>query len=176
MIYRSDELEKKSVLHTAERMCVAIRTAPKGRGIDNIVCAVVTGDEKEKLADEMAAISTKEGIAFFGRDAENIRVAEAVVLVGTKIESRGLTQCGYCGLVNCEGRADKGGACAFDLVDLGIAIGSAVSIAADDRVDNRIMFSAGRAALNLGLLGDEAKAAFGIPLIAKGKSIFFDRK
>ena len=57
---------------------------------------------------------------------------------------------------------------------LGIAIGSAVSIAADDRVDSRVMFSIGVAAVRLEMLPG-AKIVYGIPLSAKKKNPFFDR-
>ena len=60
--------------------------------------------------------------------------------------------------------------------DLGIAIGSAVSVAADGRIDNRVMFSVGKAAMSLGMLGREMALVFGIPLSASGKSPYFDRK
>jgi uncharacterized ferredoxin-like protein len=46
----------------------------------------------------------------------------------------------------------------------------------DHRIDNRIMYSVGKAALDLGLLGKEAVVAYGIPLSATGKNPFFDRK
>jgi uncharacterized ferredoxin-like protein len=59
-------------------------------------------------------------------------------------------------------------------MDLGIALGSAVALVADNRVDNRIMFTIGQAAAKLGLLG-EHKMIMGIPLSASGKSVFFDR-
>ena len=48
--------------------------------------------------------------------------------------------------------------------------------AADARVDNRVMFSVGRAARSLGLLGASATLVLGIPLSVSGKSPFFDRK
>jgi uncharacterized ferredoxin-like protein len=51
-----------------------------------------------------------------------------------------------------------------------------VAVAADNRVDNRIMYTAGFAAVKLKLLGEEVKIAYGIPLSATGKNIFFDRK
>ena len=60
-------------------------------------------------------------------------------------------------------------------MDLGIAIGSAVSMAADARVDNRVMFSVGRAAMEMKLLGDRVSQMVGIPLCVSGKSPFFDR-
>lgn len=64
--------------------------------------------------------------------------------------------------------------CAFDDVDLGIAIGSAVSVAADNRIDNRIMYSAGRAAMELEILGKKVINIQGIPLSVSGKNPFFD--
>ena len=60
-------------------------------------------------------------------------------------------------------------------MDLGIALGSAVSIAADNRIDNRIMFSAGVAAMEMNLLGPGVGEIIGIPLSATKKSIYFDR-
>jgi uncharacterized ferredoxin-like protein len=65
--------------------------------------------------------------------------------------------------------------CVFNTGDLGIAIGSAVSIAADHRVDNRVMYSVGQAVLEMGLFPPEVKIAYGIPLSATSKSPFFDR-
>jgi len=68
-----------------------------------------------------------------------------------------------------------GGTCSFNVGDLGIALGSAVALAADLRIDNRIMYTAGKAALELGLLGEAVELAYGIPLAARGKNPFFDR-
>ena len=48
--------------------------------------------------------------------------------------------------------------------------------AADARVDSRVMFSVGRAARSLGLLGASVTLVLGIPLSVSGKSPFFDRK
>ncbi len=60
------------------------------------------------------------------------------------------------------------------LIDLGIALGSAVKVASELNVDNRIMYSIGRAAMKIGLM--KADEIQGIPLSIKGKNIFFDRK
>ena len=65
--------------------------------------------------------------------------------------------------------------CAISIGDLGIAIGSAVNAAGLHHVDNRVMFSVGKAALNLGVLGEDVVVAYGIPLGVTGKSPFFDR-
>ena len=65
--------------------------------------------------------------------------------------------------------------CAINSVDLGIAIGSACATAADERVDTRVMFSAGLAARRLGLLG-ACGCVMAIPVSVDSKNPFFDRK
>ena len=56
------------------------------------------------------------------------------------------------------------------------AIGSAVGMAADCRVDSRVMFSVGKAAASLGLPSEKCQMVVGIPLSVSGKSPYFDRK
>lgn len=174
MRYESRELEERSVLATAAKMCAAARTAPKARGIDRIETLVLTGEEKDKLADKMEEIfeATGEANAFFKRDAGNVRASEAVVLIGTKKDYMGLSYCGFCGLENCGNCHQKGGSCAFDYVNLGIALSSAVVAAQMDFVDNRIMFSIGKAWMDM---EKDDIVWFGIPLSVTGKSKYFDR-
>lgn len=169
-------MESEGLLEVARKVCIAARTAPKGKGSDNLVTVVLTGTEKDEVAAEMRRIGEETGVAFFIRDAENLRAAGALVLLGTKIKTLGVSNCGFCGFKDCAENEKNQGICAFNTGDLGIALGSAVSVAADNRVDNRVFFTAGRAALNLKILGEEVKIAYGIPLSVGGKSIFFDRK
>ncbi len=68
----------------------------------------------------------------------------------------------------------KGPQCAFRLLDLGIALGSAVKTASLFNVDNRIMYRIGAVARKIGISQDDV--VIGIPLSAEGKSIYFDRK
>jgi uncharacterized ferredoxin-like protein len=53
MAKTSRDPETEGVIHVANLMCVAARTAPKARGMDNIVSTVLTGKEKESLARKM---------------------------------------------------------------------------------------------------------------------------
>ena len=55
-------------------------------------------------------------------------------------------------------------------------MGSAVSVAADMRIDNRIMYSAGAAAKNLNLLGEEVGSVLAIPLSATARNLYFVRQ
>ncbi|MCK5006943.1 MAG: DUF2148 domain-containing protein [Spirochaetia bacterium] len=170
------DMERDGLLEVARRICIAARTAPKGKGTDNLITLVLTGTEKDEVAQEMQRVGEETGVAFFVRDAENVRSAGALVLLGTKINALGVPNCDFCGFKDCAENEKNKGICAFNTGDLGIALGSAVSVAADNRVDNRVFFSAGRAAVNLKILGPEVKIAYGIPLSVSGKSIFFDRK
>ena len=73
-------------------------------------------------------------------------------------------------------QAFMGAPCVYATHDLGLAIGSAVALAADRRIDNRVMFSVGEAAYDLGFLPVAARIAMGIPLSATGKNPYYDRK
>ena len=79
-----------------------------------------------------------------------------------------------------EGRKEKkalypGPNCVLKISDFGIAVGSAVKTPSIHNVDNRIMFSAGVAALQLGILKG-CSVAYGIPLKASCKNIIRDMK
>ncbi len=174
MRYESEQMENEGLLEAARRICIAARTAPKARGTDEIETIVLTGEEKDLVADEMKRIGESKNIGFFIRDSLNVRSCPAVVLVATRNRQRGVPDCGYCGYADCAENKARGGVCALCSHDLGIALGSAVATAADLRVDTRIMFSFGKAALALGTLPDAAQA-FGIPLSVGGKNPFFDR-
>ena len=171
-----DNITAEVVELVAKQMLVAARTAPKAMGVDNLRLALVSGEGIKKLSDEMKKLAASNGMAYFNRDAASILKASCIVLLGTGIKPLGLKTCGFCGYKSCAEKLKNSAApCIFNTGDLGIAIGAAVSLAADNRIDNRIMFSAGVAALSLGLLGD-AKVAYGVPLSASAKNPFFDRQ
>jgi uncharacterized ferredoxin-like protein len=176
MAKNSRDAETEGVLHVANLMCVAARTAPKARGIDNIVSIVLTDKEKDSFARKMEEFGKKtERAAGFARDANCVRQAQAVVLIGTKFDPAGL-DCGFCGFENCQKCKQADAYCAHNSGDLGIAVGSAVSIASNHRVDNRVMYTVGWASVQGKILGEKVKMVLGIPLSASGKNIFFDRK
>lgn len=174
-----------ALLTAAELMAVAARTAPKSKGSDVIEIKVLGPDQLEALAVEMEEIAAATGMKFYLRDAGNIRQSGACLLIGADGMSMLGLNCGACGHATCaemKAAVDiapvdslyKGPVCALRSVDLGIATGSAVKTASTLNIDNRVMFSAGTAALVLGLL-PESTIAFGIPLSVTGKSPYFDR-
>lgn len=173
MVYDERDLRDEQALDIAKRMLVAARTAPKGKGVDIIECAVVTDGDLERLAQEMEAYAQETGFGFPLRDAGNVRQSQCVVLIGTRSRVQALN-CGHCGFPTC-GEKPAAVPCEVNSVDVGIALGSAAATAADARVDTRIMFSAGMAAQRLGLLGDGVGQVYAIPVSIASKSPFFDR-
>ena len=173
MIQNERASRHEHVLDVARQMMTAARTAPKGKGVDIIEIAMVTGDDLKVLSDKMVAMVEEHGMKFFLRDAANILQAECVIIIGTREQAQGLN-CGHCGYPTCAGRPE-GVPCAVNSVDVGIAIGSACATAADLRVDTRVMFSAGLAAQRLNWLKD-CKMVMAIPVSASSKNPFFDRK
>jgi len=175
-IKQEEEFRVQAIIRAAEEMALSARTAPKGRGMDLLEIAVISGDTIEKLSKKMKEIGERESHHTFLRDGENIKSAQAILLIGTRIQVVGLKYCSFCGFPNCAEAEKAGAVCALNAGDLGIAVGSAVALAGNMHIDNRIMYSVGQASLELGLLSKEVKIAYGIPLSVSGKNPFFDRK
>ncbi len=187
-IIHSVEAEGEAILVAAEFLAITARTAPKGRGVDRIVTAIVTGAEKERIAKAMEAkIHQKRNpLQGFQRDADNLRKSPVVLLLGVKgtvpKNPENPLNCGACGHDSCaefikaektSGEDFTGPICIFEALDLGIALGSAVQRASNLNIDNRMMYTIGAAAKTLKLL--DADIIIGIPLSTTGKNIYFDR-
>jgi uncharacterized ferredoxin-like protein len=180
--------EKDALDMVAGLMILAARTAPKARGQDTLLYKVLTAREIKTISAWLAKEGKTRDLAFFIRDSKNFADTEACVLIGVKGNVPVGINCGACGFKSCaEYSKDymerehpatdyQGPNCAVRMTDLGIAAGSAVKIAQIHNVDNRLMFTGGVAACDLGLLGGECTVAYAIPLSATGKNIFFDRE
>ncbi|MGB7787549.1 ferredoxin domain-containing protein [Methanoregula sp.] len=178
-------VEADAVISVAGLMALAARTAPKAVGIDSVKIEVLTGKEQEKLADAMVTGAKETGFDFFRINGEQVRVSDATLLIGVEGQKTLGINCGGCGHASCaemakavvagknKGALYPGPNCVFKISDLGIAVGSAVKTAAIHNVDNRIMFTAGEVAMKLGHLKG-CSVAYGIPLKASGKNIYFD--
>src|SRR5208282_5946635 len=162
----SVELEKSAALQVAALMVAAARTAPKTRGIDNIKTAAIDDEPtKQKVIAKMREIAAKEDRPSFARDAGNIGSSPALIVIGVESNTAGLN-CGFCGRPTCEALENENG----------ISTASAAETAGRFHIDNRVMYSIGRACLDLGVFGPKVKQALGIPLSVTGKNPFFDRK
>ena len=171
----SRQLESDAAAHIASLMAAAARTAPKTRGIDNIrVVAVDDAESKERLCAKLAEIAGRENRPSLLRDARCIAAAPAVIAIGVASNPAGL-DCGYCGEQTCDAQRASHGVCAFNSIDLGIAACSAAATASQLRADSRVMFSIGKACLELQLFPPDVRQALGIPVSITGKSPYFDR-
>lgn len=173
MIYNERETRNNTVIEAAKLMMTAARTAPKAKGCDIIEIKLVTHDDIYALSNALRQLGDENKRPGMVRDANNILAAEAVLLIGSNELAMGLN-CGYCGYNSCDARAD-GVPCAMNTIDVGIAVGSACATAADLRLDTRVMYSVGYAALKLGWL-PKCNYVIGIPVSAGSKNPFFDRK
>jgi uncharacterized ferredoxin-like protein len=168
----------QSIRTVAELMAISACTAPKSGGQDFVVTKIIEGDDLKRLAEKMVEFGERTGKKNFDRDGANVRDSAAVLLIGLKDAKTLGLNCGACGFDKClkpnthEGEF-KGPQCAYRLLDMGIALGSAVKTANLLNVDNRIMYRAGVVAREMGLI--DADYVMGIPLSATGKSIYFDR-
>jgi len=154
-------VEEETVLTVARLMAVSARTAPKAKGMDSIEVKVAGPGELGSLAAAMKDMGERLGYSFFVRDAGNISASDGCLLVGVRGHEPVGINCGGCGYANCSamtaalaGRGEVttpfyGPNCVVKMADLGIAVGSAARTAAMHTVDNRVMYSAGAAALSL---------------------------
>ena len=176
--------ESDTIEMLAKEILVAARTAPKAKGVDDIVTGLLESSEIETLATTMESLAEKKGekFGFFKRDAKNVRDSDTVILIGLKSSSTTNLNCSACGFTTCAEMLDqsivesdfKGPSCAFKLMDFGIALGSAAAKAKDLCIDNRLMYTAGAAAKAAKMI--DADVVIGMPLSIKGKNIFFDRR
>lgn len=163
----------------AKLMAVSARTAPKTRGEDFVEIKVIKGEKLNEIEDAMIKYGEENNRNNFDRDGENVRNSGALLLLSLNKAAVSGLNCGACGVSKCKdlklrkGPEFDGGICAWRLIDLGIAVGSAVKTASILNADNRIMYRVGVVAKKLNLI--EGEIVLGIPLSAKGKNIYFDR-
>ena len=171
---------KDALKMAAQFMALSARTAPKTVGKDYIEIKIIEDDKLAKLGEEMVAYGEKHGDKSYDRNGRAVAGCGAVLLVALKDAKTAGLNCGACGYDGCEklpephdGTEFAGPFCAWRLVDLGIAIGSAAKTASILNVDNRIMYEIGVVARKMNLIHGDV--VLGIPLSATGKNIFFDR-
>ena len=175
----NDELNE-IVQRMTEYMAISAKTAPKAGGIDFVGIKIVKGNKLKELAKAMVDYGEQNNKKDYDRDGKNVMDSDAVLLLSlnNNTEPPGLN-CGACGRKHCaelnpeEGPEFLGPLCAWRLLDLGVALGSAAKTASMFNLDNRIMYRAGAAARKMGFM--EGQIIVGIPVSATGKSIYFDR-
>ncbi len=167
-----DETARQQVQGLMNRML----TAPKAKGMDDVRILYVDGDEKAALGAFLRRHGEEKGKPGLVRDAGNIEKAVAVVVVGARPLFMNL-DCGMCGAESCDAAKQRDLNCIYPIADLGIALGSGVSAAAELGLDNRVMYSIGLAAVKTGIFGDPGvRCALGVPFSVSSKNVFFDRR
>jgi uncharacterized ferredoxin-like protein len=165
----------------AQMMAVAAITAPKTKGQNFVQVKVLTGERVQQLGQAMIDFDKKTPKSNFERDGKNVQNADAVVLIGMKDGATAGMDCGACGFPDCDTLSAqpkttgkyRGPTCAFRMLDMGIALGSAAKVAGLLNVDSRVMYRAGVIARHIKLV--DWDYVIGIPLSASAKNIFFDR-
>ena len=166
----------------AQLMAMAAITAPKTRGENFVQVKLLRGQEVQQLGQAMIAYGQSSHKGNFDRDGQNVLNSDAVVLIGIKDAAPATLDCAACGHETCSDLSAqaplvgefRGPTCAYRILDMGIALGSAVKMAGLLNVDNRIMYRAGVAARQIRLV--DWDFVMGIPLSVSGKSIYFDRR
>ena len=181
MIVKEEDFKDEAVRIAAYLMSISARTAPKSRGEDDLEIIYVDGEDKDRIAEKMIELGKERGKGFIV-DGESVKKSSGILLIGVNGSKPLRLNCGACGFKTCdefasaervEGRDFVGPNCIFKILDLGIAVGSAVKLASVLNVDNRIMYRIGTAAKMLGIA--KADVVMGIPLASTGKNPFFDR-
>ncbi|MBN2225428.1 MAG: hypothetical protein JW765_12180 [Deltaproteobacteria bacterium] len=172
-------MSEKALEIAAHLMALSATTAPKSRGESFVFTKIIEGRQVKEIADSMEQFGEKTKKKNFDRDAKSVRNSEVILLIGIRDATPISQNCGACGYDNCTllekrtGPEFSGPHCAFRLLDMGIAIGSAVKTASILNVDNRIMYRIGAVARSVGIV--DWDFVMGIPLSGTGKNIHFDR-
>ena len=174
-----ENLRKEVVELAAKLMLLSAQTAPKSKGEDSL--EVIYLSEFDEIVKKMEELAEETGDKNFVRDANSLKKSDGLILLGIYGEKSIGMNCGACGFKSCGEFAKaerrevvfKGPSCMFKLLDLGIAIGSAVKLGAIIGVDSRVMYRIGAAAKLLGI--SKADVVMGIPLASLSKSPYFDR-
>jgi uncharacterized ferredoxin-like protein len=191
----SRSVDKSAVETVLGLMALAARTAPKSFAMDCLEIQILSHDERQRIASKMRAMGENKSSAAktenkakalsldWNSDAETLERADGILLLGIRGTMTPGVNCGGCGFQTCAdmSRASRpegdfpGPFCMYRVLDLGIAVSSAVAVAAHHFLDNRMFQKIGAAAIKLGIMG-QCAPILGIGVSCSAKNIFFDRK
>jgi uncharacterized ferredoxin-like protein len=101
VITKGSEMERAAVEQVEALMCAAARTAPKGKGIDNLSTIVVTGGDIKKISAKMCRVGQELGDKYWDRDATNVDVSPVLVILGQWPVPFNIPACSFCGFEDC---------------------------------------------------------------------------
>ncbi len=185
------EEDRKEAAQLAARMLLASAvTSPRVGGVGE--CTVHIIDDECDIEDLCQAIeemrAENKAWEFFMRDAAMLRDADAILVVTSL---RSLTDpsdinCNLCGKLTCEylrkeeklplepGVAYTGPLCTFRAMNISYAIDGIVSLARNLGIDYGVFWSAGAAAMRMGILPKATGFALAVAISVTEKSPFRD--
>ena len=172
---REEDFIKKAIEQAGVSMLARAKTAPKAKGADTLEYILLEKEDFPLLLEETVRQAHDHDIPFFIRDAKNLEKSDMLLLIGCINETRHVPNCGFCGYIDCEENKKNNGRCIYPAVDLGIAVGSALSLGQSLGVDTRVMMSLGKAAMSLNYFQKPVVAVIALPLSMSEKSVYFDR-
>lgn len=172
---REKELIDVALKQAGISMMARAKTAPKAKGIEALEYILLEKEDFAPLIEETKKQAYEYDIPFFIRDAKNLETSDLLLLIGCIDEPRNVPNCGFCGYKDCEENRSGRGNCIYPSIDLGIAVGSALSLGQTLGVDSRVMMTLGKAAMNLDLFEKPVRAVIALPLSMTKKSLYFDR-
>lgn len=185
------EEDRKEAAQLAARMLLASAvTSPRVGGVGE--CTVHIIDDECDIEDLCQAVeemrAENKAWEFFMRDAAMLRDADAILVVTSL---RSLTDpsdinCNLCGKLTCEylrkeeklplepGVAYTGPLCTFRAMNISYAIDGIVSLARNLGIDYGVFWSAGAAAMRMGILPKATGFALAVAISVTEKSPFRD--
>ncbi|MFO8109971.1 MAG: DUF2148 domain-containing protein [Thermoplasmata archaeon] len=164
---------EKGIKIISDLMTVRARTVPKASGESYMDIALLDDAEREILAEEMYQLSDElndEDYSKYGKILEED--AQAVLLISLKEHPPLGLNCRACGFDDCDEFKSvsaqgifRGPNCIYRLLDMGMALGSALDTASVHKVKASVMIKAGLAAKNIGL--STANVCIAVPVILK---------
>jgi len=185
-----EEDRKAAVKIAAHLLLASATTTPRVGGVGE--CTVHIIDDECKIEDLCQAIEKmakeNERWEFFTRDAMMLRDADAVLIITSLrcYTDPADTNCNMCGKLTCEylkeseklpddpGIAYKGPLCIFRANNIAYAVDGIVSLARNLGIDYGVFWSAGAAAMRMGIVPKNTGFCLAVGISVTEKSPFRD--
>ncbi len=157
-------------------LAISAQTAPKAEGLSFLDIQTLDEAGKEILVEELFQMAEEdEEYSLIG---EVILDSDSVLLVGLNEHPPMGLDCKACGFQDCKELSKEktvdifeGPNCIYRVLDLGIALGSALKTADNFNIRGDIMIRAGLAAKHVGL--STSRVVMAVPLYKEGSNAFF---
>lgn len=189
--HKQFEDDRREAVRIAARLLLASgTTSPRVGGVGECTVHILDDDgDVEALCQKIEGMADEsKSWEFFKRDAAMLRDADAVLLVTSL---RSLTDpsdisCNMCGYMTCDymrdvkkfergpGVAFTGPLCSFRATNIAYAINGIVAQARNLGIDHGIFWSAGAAAMRMGILPRDTGFALAVGISVTEKSPFRD--